>query len=186
MPKTKKTTKYLVPTVFAAVLVCALVMGVLYIRNYLMKQTIQERSYQLEEMVSQIQVNLNYGLETHWNLVTAIETAAEGKHLGDDRELCRAISETERDHRTDLYGCRIMLIDEIGTAYVRDGAVGIWDDINRLSDGEEHHTFISDTSNVDGTFLAFSQKLDDPITVGADEKRVTHLGLLKETDALKK
>ena len=59
MPKTKKTTKYLVPTVFAAVLVCALVMGVLYIRTYLMKQTIQERSYQLEEMVSQIQVNLH-------------------------------------------------------------------------------------------------------------------------------
>lgn len=186
MPKTKKTTKYLVPTVFAAVLVCALVMGVLYIRTYLMKQTIQERSYQLEEMVSQIQVNLNYGLETHWNLVTAIETAAEGKHLGDEQELCRAISETERDHRTDLYGCRIMLIDEIGTAYIDDGAVGIWDDISRLSDGEEHHTFISDTSNVDGTFLAFAQKLDDPITVGADEKRFTHLVLLKEIETLKK
>ena len=186
MPKTKKTTKYLVPAVFAAVLVCALVMGVLYIRNYLMKQTIQERSYQLEEMVSQIQVNLNYGLETHRNLVTAIETDAEGKHFNDDRELCIAIGETERNHRTDLYGCRIMLIDEIGTAYIRDGAKGIWDDISHLSDGEEHHTFISDTSSVDGTFLAFAHKMDDPITVGSDEKRFTHLVLMKEIESLKK
>lgn len=186
MPKTKKTTKYIVPTLFAAVLVCALVIGVLYIRNYLMQQTIQERSYQLEEMVSQIQVNLNYGLETHWNLVTAIETDAEGKHFNDNRELCTAIGEAERNHRTDLYGCRIMLIDEIGTAYIHDGARGIWDDISHLSDGEEHHTFISDTSNVDGTFLAFAHKLADPITVGADEKRFTHLVLLKEIETLKK
>ena len=116
MPKTKKTTKYLVPALFVAVLVCALVMGVLYIRNYLMQQTIQERSYQLEEMVPQIQVNLNYGLETHWNLVTAIDTAAEGTHHNDEQELCRAVSEAERVHRTELYGCHIMLIDEIGTA----------------------------------------------------------------------
>ena len=186
MPKTKKTTKYLVPTMFSAVLVCALVMGVLYIRNYLMKQTIQERSSQLEEMVSQIQVNLNYGLETHWNLVTAIETEAGGKHYDNEQDLCRAIGESERVHRTDLYGCRIMLIDEIGTAYIRDGTVGIWDDINRLSDGEEHHTFISDTSNVDGTFLAFAHKLNEPITVGKDEKRFTHLVLLKEIESLKK
>ncbi|MGN0687023.1 MAG: response regulator [Oscillospiraceae bacterium] len=186
MPKTKKTTKYLVPILLAAVLVCALVMGVLYIRSYLMQQTIQERSYQLEEMVSQIHVNLNHGLETHWNLVTAIETAAQGKHCSDEQELCKAVSETERVHRTELYGCHIMLIDEIGTAYTRDGAVGIWDDIHHLSDGEECHTFISDTSNVDGTFLAFAQKLSDPVTVGADEKRFTHIVLLKEIETLKK
>ncbi len=186
MQKTNRKTKYLVPILFVAVLVCALVMGVLFIRSNLMQQTIQERSYQLEEMVSQIQVNLNYGLETHWNLVTAIETAAEGKHLGDEQELCSAVSETERVHRTELYGCHIMLIDEIGTAYTGEGAVGIWDDIHHLSDGEERHTFISDTSNVDGTFLAFAQKLDDPITVGADEKRFTHIVLLKEIDTLKK
>ena len=186
MPKTKKTTKYLVPTLLAAALVCALVIGVLYIRSYLMKQTVKERSYQLEEMVSQIQVNLNYGLETHWNLVTAIEKESEGKHYNNEQELCRAISEKEKVHQTDLYGCRIMLLDEIGTAYIRDGAMGIWDDISHLSDGEEHHTFISDTSNVDGTFLAFAHKLADPITVGADEKRFTHIVLLKEIETLKK
>ena len=92
MPKTKKTTKYIVPTLFAAVLVCALVIGVLYIRNYLMQQTIQERSYQLEEMVSQIQVNLNYGLETHWNLVTAIKENTEGSHYKDEKELEEVIA----------------------------------------------------------------------------------------------
>lgn len=78
------------------------------------------------------------------------------------------------------------LLDTIGTAYLHDGPVGIWDDIGRLADGKERHTFVSDTSNVEGTFLAFSKKLESPITVGEDDTRFTHLVLLKDIATLKK
>ena len=186
MPKRKTITNYLVPVLFALVVAASLAVGVLYIRSYMMKQTVQERSSQLEEMISQIRSNMDSGLETHWNLVTELETTVEGSHYGTVRELVEAIGILERSFCTDLYGCRVMLLDTMGTAYLVDGDMGIWDDIGRLSDGEDRHTFVSDTSNVEGTFLAFTQKLEQPITIGEDENRFTHLVLLKRIETLKK
>lgn len=185
MPKNKNKNKYIGPVLLMLVLVACLISGIIYIRSYMMQQTIKERSYQLEEMISQIRVSLDYGLEAHWNLVSGIKGASEGKHYGSARELTNSIGNLESCFRTDLYTSRIMLIDAMGTAYLNDGPVGIWDDIHRLSDGEECHTFVSDTSNVEGTFLVFAQKLTDPITMGTDEKEFTHIILLKDIDSLK-
>lgn len=185
MHKKRNITKYLVPVLFALVVAAALLAGVLYIRSYMMKQTVQERSSQLEEMISQIRANMDSGLETHWNLVAGIKATAEGEHYNNEQELTEAIGKLEKAFCTDLYGCRVMLLDSMGTAHLVDGDAGIWDDISRLADGEEQHTFVSDTSNVDGTFLAFTQKLDQPITVGEDENRFTHLVLLKDIETLK-
>ena len=157
MPERKNITKYLLPVLFAVILTVSLVAAILYIRSYLMQQTVEERSSQMEEMVSQIRANLDNGLEIHWNLVAGLDAATEGMHYNNEQELCEAIAGLEKDHRTDLYGCRVALLDTIGTAYLHDGPVGIWDDIGRLADGKERHTFVSDTSNVEGTFLAFSK-----------------------------
>lgn len=185
MPKKGNKTKYLVPVLFVLVLTAALSVGILYIRSYMIKQTVQERSSQLEEMISQIRANMDTGLETHWNLVTGIKATVEGKYYEDEEELTGAIGMLEESFCTDLYSCRVMLLDTMGTAHLVDGDMGIWDDISRLADGDERHTFVSDTSNVDGTFLAFTQKLDQPIIVGEDENRFTHLVLLKDIKSLK-
>ena len=185
MPKRKKITKYLVPVLFLFVLAAAVVVSVLYVRSYMMKQTVQERSSQLEEMISQIRANMDTGLETHWNLVAGIQATAEGKRYKDEQELMEAIGMLEKNFCTDLYSCRVMLLDTMGTAHLVDGDMGIWDDIGRLADGEACHTFVSDTINVSGTFLAFVQKLDQPILVEEDENRLTHLVLLKDIEALK-
>ena len=186
MLKRKNINKYLLPALFVVLLLVSIASGALYIRSYLVKQTVQERSTQLEDMLSQIRINLEYGLETHWNLVSAIEFEAEATHYADEQALIGGINTMEKHFRTDLYDCRLMLLDTMGTAYLSDGSVGIWDDIGFLSDGEVRHTFVTDTSNVDGTFLAFSQKLEQPITAGADEKKFTHLVLLKDIRSLKK
>ena len=186
MLKRKNITKYLLPALFVVLLVVSIVSGALYIRSYFVKQTVQERSTQLEDMLLQIRINLEYGLETHWNLVSALELEAEATHYADEQALIDGINTMEKHFRTDLYDCCVMLLDTMGTAYICDGPVGIWDDIGFLSDGDARHTFVTDTSNVDGTFLAFAQKLEQPITVGADEKKFTHLVLLKDIKSLKK
>ena len=186
MAKRKNITKYLLSVLFALVLAVSLAAGVLYIRSYMMKQTVQERSSQLEEMISQIRANMDSGLEMHWNLVTGLNATVEGTHYNTEQELTETIGVLEKSFRTDLYSCRVMLLDTMGTAHLVDGDMGIWDDIGRLADGEDRHTFVSDTSNVDGTFLAFTQKLEQPITVGEDENRFTHLVLLKSIETLKK
>ena len=75
MQERKHTTKYLFPVAFAMILVVVLAFGVIIMRNSLMKLTIEERSGQLEEMVTQIQANLDSGLHTHWNLVEGLNNA---------------------------------------------------------------------------------------------------------------
>lgn len=186
MWKKQNIKNYIVPLLCALLLIVILGSGTFYIRSYMMKQTVKERSSQLEEMVAQIQVNLESGLETHWNFLSGIEKVMEGKNYADEEELIYSIAALEDELCTDLYGCRVMLLDTMGMAYLDDGEAGIWDDINRLAGGESRQTFVSDTSNVAGTFLAFCQKLRNPVTVGNDANTFTHIVLLKNINTLKK
>lgn len=185
MQERKHTTKYLFPVAFAMILVVVLAFGVIIMRNSLMKLTIEERSGQLEEMVTQIQANLDSGLHTHWNLVEGLNNASQGQHYEDIQELCDYIALLEKMFCTDLYGSRVMFLDAQGTGYLRDGSVGIWLDVSHLIDGSNRHTFVSETDNIDGSFLVFSQELDSPITVGEENVRFTHVVLLKDIRTMK-
>lgn len=185
MQERKHTTKYLFPVAFAIILVVVLAFGLLFMRNSLMKMTIQERTNQLEEMVTQIQANLDSGLQTHWNLVAGLNNAVQGNHFKNSQGVFDNIAHMENDFCTDLYGCRVMLLDEQGTAYLSDGPAGIWYDISHLLDGQKRHTFVSETDTIDGSFLVFSQELDSPITMGEENVRFTHLILLKDIQTVK-
>lgn len=185
MKERKQTIKYLLPVAFAMILVVSLVLGILFMRNSLMKLTVEERSGQLEEMVTQIQANLDTGLQTHWNLVAGLNNAVHGNHFKNSQDVYDNIAHMENDFCTDLYGCRVMLLDEQGTAYLSDGPAGIWYDISHLLDGEKRHTFVSETDTIDGSFLVFSQELDSPITMGEDNVRLTHIVLLKDIKTVK-
>ena len=185
MQERKNTTTYLLPVAFAMILVVSLVLGVLFLRGRLMKLTIEERSYQLEEMVTQIRANLDSGLQTHWNLVAGLNNATQGSHFKDSQDVSDNIAHMEMDFCTDLYGCRVMLLDAQGTAYLSDGPAGIWYDVSHLIDGKKRHTFVSETDNIDGSFLVFSQELDSPITMGEDHVRFTHIVLLKDIQTMK-
>ena len=59
MQERKQTTKYLLPVTFAVILVVVLTFGIFFMRKAMMKLTVEERSNQLEEMVTQIQANLD-------------------------------------------------------------------------------------------------------------------------------
>ena len=185
MKERKQTTKYLLPVVFAVFLAVVLTLGILFMRNSLMKLTTEERSNQLKEMVTQIQANLDSGLHTHWNLMAGLINAAQENHFGNSRGVAENIAHMEKDFCTELYGCRVMFLDEQGTAYLSDGPAGIWYDISHLLDGEKRHTFVSETDTIDGSFLVFSQELDTPITLSEDHVRFTHIVLLKDIRAVK-
>ena len=176
---------YLAPGAFAMVLVVLLAMGIVYLRSFFMEQAAQERSSQLKEMSGQICVNLDYNLEAHWNLVAGIKGELRHHSYANESELRQGIAEIEQIFRTDLYGCRVMLLDSMGTGYTTDGPVGIWDDLKFLADGTYRHTFVSDTSNVKGTFLAFCQKLTDGSKEN-ENNNYTHLVLLKDIKTIKK
>ena len=181
----EKSRKYLLPVAFVLILLLSLIWGIRYMRSALMKLTIDERSYQLEEMVTQIRANLISGLETHWNLVSGLNNAVQENHYANGQDIGASIVHLENEFCTALYGCRIMLLDEQGTAYLSDGPAGIWYDINHLIDGEGRHTFVSETDTIDGSFLVFAQELETPVTLGDDGVRFTHIVLLKDIVTLK-
>ena len=136
-------------------------------------------------MVTQIQANLESGLQTHWNLTTGLNDAIQGKHFENRQELCDNIARLEKMFCTDMYGSRVMLLDAQGTAYLHDGPVGIWNDVGHLIDGKNQHTFVSETDNIDGCFLVFSQELVSPVTMGEENVRFTHVLLLKDIQTVK-
>ena len=185
MQEKKRKTNYLLPVALVFILLLSLVCGIRYMRDALMKLTIDERSYQLEEMVTQIRANLNSGLQTHWNLVSGLNNAVIGNHFENGKEVSENMAHLENDVCTDLYGCRVMLLDEQGAAYLSDGPAGIWYDVSHLIDGKKRHTFVSETDTIDGSFLVFSQELDTPVTLGDDKVRFTHIALLKDIQTVK-
>ena len=177
--------RYLKPAALVMVLVALLVMGGLYLRSFFVEQTAQERSAQLREMSSQIRVNLDYNLETHWNLVASLKDSISSHSFGSAAEVQQTICQLEKNFHTDLYGCRVLLLDDMGRGYTSVGDVGIWNDIKFLADGAIKHTFVSDTSNVEGTYLAFTHKLEGKVKEGAGLE-LTHLVLLKDIKTIKK
>ena len=183
--KAKEYRQYLVHGIFILSLITLLVLGGFYLRSFFMKQAEQERSSQLEEMSSQLRVNLHYNLETHWNLVASIKDYVNAQSFSSKEQAQQGIKEAEGIFHTELYGCRIMLLDAMGRGYTTDGEVGIWDDLKYLADGAVKHTFVTDTSNVKGTYLAFSHKLQ---STAASERglRFTHMVLLKEISTIRK
>ena len=185
MSEKRRSSKFLLPVVFALILVLSLAWGVRYMRTALMKLTIDERSCQMEEMVKQIRANLKNGLQTHWNLVSGLNNALQGSYYENGDDVSDNIAHLENDFCTDLYGCRVMLLDEQGTAYLSDGPAGIWYDVSHLVDGKRRHTFVSETDSIDGSFLVFSQELDTPITMGENQVRLTHVVLLKDIQTVK-
>ena len=183
--KAKEYRQYLVHGIFILSLITLLVLGGFYLRSFFMKQAEQERSCQLEEMSNQLRVNLHYNLETHWNLVASIKDYVNAQSFSSKEQAQQGIKEAEGIFHTELYGCRIMLLDAMGRGYTTDGEVGIWDDLKYLADGAVKHTFVTDTSNVKGTYLAFSHKLQSTV---ASERglRFTHMVLLKEISTIRK
>ena len=185
MLKMQYAKKYIAPILCAVILVIILVIGIVYIRSYMAQQAVQERSSQLEEISSQIKVNLGYGLEFHWNLVSGIQHSINEEY-SDDNALIKEIKTLEEDYCADKYGCRLMFIDTQGNTFFDDGTAGIWDDINRFADGKDRHTFVSETSNVDGTYIAFVQELKEPVIIESTHDKITHVVLLKDIRTLKK
>lgn len=183
--KAKEYRQYLVHGIFILSLITLLVLGGFYLRSFFMKQAEQERSCQLEEMSNQLRVNLHYNLETHWNLVASIKDYVKAQSFSSKEQAQQGIKEAEGIFHTELYGCRIMLLDAMGRGYTTDGEVGIWNDLKYLADGAVKHTFVTDTSNVKGTYLAFSHKLQSTV---ASERglRFTHMVLLKEISTIRK
>ncbi|MCM1187753.1 MAG: response regulator [bacterium] len=172
------------PAALAVCLVLVLLVGNSFFTKYLQAQIFAERTTQLVEITSQVQVNLADALNFHWYYLTAAINTLEREAPDSEEEATAALKELGQILETDNYSSVLMLLDSEGNCYDANGKHGVWSDIELLSDGEERHTFITDNQIYGGSCWAFVRKLDAPLKTREDGLSFTHMALLKDARTL--
>lgn len=157
-----------------------------YFTKYLKHQIFEERTTQLNEITSQVRVNLSNALDFHWNyLITAVKVLKQ-QRFDTTKDVVAFIDSLEEFLVMERDSSMIMLLDNDGNCYDVNGKHGVWSDIARISSGKEQYTFISDSHIYQGGCWVFVQKLDTPAFVAESGARFTHVILLKDVSALTK
>ena len=184
MRNKSKNQKITLPVVLVAGLLLFIVIGGIYFMRYLERRIYEERRDQLNEITSQVYVNLNNTLSTHWNYVTFAVNLLEGYEADTIQEIAAYISELESILETESSGCRFVLLDSQGNCYDTSGYRGLWPDVNILASGEDRYSFISDSFIYQGNYWKFVQKLSTPLHIGEDDVSFTYIALLKDMQTL--
>ncbi|MCM1023871.1 MAG: response regulator [Prevotella sp.] len=183
--KPKGKGKHLaLPLALTACLLVFFLLGGSFFTKYLNSQIFEERTTQLVEITSQVQVNLGNALDTHWNYLTAAVNTLKQRELESAEDVSVRIGELESLLETESYSSRLMLLDGWGSCYDSDGKHGVWSDLDMISGGEARYTFITDSNLYGGSYWTFVQKLDTPMKTRTDDISFTHVILLKDVQTL--
>ena len=131
-PKSKKWY-FTFPATLVAVLLLFLIIGGIAFTRYLGQRIYEERTDQLNEITSQVYVNLNNMLSTHWNDITFAVNMLEGYEPDTIQEAAAYIGELERILETESRGCRFVLLDSEGNCYDTSGYRDLWPDVQILA-----------------------------------------------------
>ncbi|MCI8454347.1 MAG: response regulator [Lachnospiraceae bacterium] len=174
-----------IPAALIVGLLVFLLVGGSFFTKYLQKQIFTERTTQLNEITSQVRVNLNSALDSYWNYLTAAVNLLKQQRFDTAEEVTTYIRELENTLETEHYSSRLMLLDSRGNFWDADGKHGVWSDIDQISSGGEQYTFISDSHiYYQGSYWTFVQKLDVPLQAEGGTAVYTHVILLKDIDTL--
>ncbi len=166
--------------VTATCLLLFLLAGGRYFAKYLQHQIFVERSTQLIEITSQVQVNLSTALDSHWNYLTAMVNLLESQEYDSREDVIERVGILEQMMETDNMDSVLMLLDAQGNCYDSAGKQGVWPDMDRIIGGEEQYTFISDSLMYEDSCWAFVQKLPAPLYTQDTDTYFTHAVLLKD------
>ena len=167
----------------AGLLLCLLAGGICFAK-YLRQQIFVERTAQLNEITSQVRVNLTNALDAHWNYLTTAVNLLEKQRLTGEADAVNTIRELDQLLETDRYSSLLMLLDSQGNCYDARGNHGVWSDLDQISGGGTQYTFISDSYAFEGSYWAFVQKLEQPLPAGNSGLSFTHVVLLKDVYTL--
>ena len=182
-PKSKKW-HITFPAALVVGLLLFLMVGGIAFRRYLEQRIYEERTDQLNEITSQVYVNLNNTLSTHWSYITFAVNMLEGYEPDTIQEAAEYISELERVLETESRGCRFVFLDSQGNCYDTSGYRGLWPDVKILASEEDRYSFISDSYIYQGNYWKFVQKLSAPLYISKDDVSFTYIALLKDMQTL--
>ena len=107
------------PAALAVCLLLFLLVGGSYFAKYLQRQIFKERTMQLNEVTSQVRINLKNALDSHWNYLTTAVNALEVQKFDTVEEAVGKIGGLDAFLEMDSYSSRLMLLDGRGTAMTR-------------------------------------------------------------------
>ena len=180
----RKKHNIILPVLSAAGMLLFLLAGGIYFAGYLQEQIFVERTTQLNEITSQVQVNLENALDAHWNYVTIAVNILEEQEFDTLEDVTECLRRMEELMEAESYSSELMLLDSQGNCYDARGKHGVWSDIQMISGGEERYTFISDSLSGRGSYWAFVRKAVRPFQAEAEGISFTHVILLKDVHAL--
>ncbi|MCH5269656.1 MAG: response regulator [Lachnospiraceae bacterium] len=180
MKSKSKKQQITLPVVLVAGLLLIIVISGIYFMHYLEQRIYEERRDQLAEITSQVEVNLNNILSTHWDDVTVAANLLEVYEPETMQETSEYLSKLERILETESHGSRFVLLDSQGNCYDVSGYRGMWPDVHILASGEDRYSFISDSYIYQGNYWKFVQKLNTPIYISEDDVTFTYIALLKD------
>ena len=185
MKSNQHRRKLALPAVLIIGLLVFLLAGGSYITNYLQQQIFTERTAQLNEITTQVRVNLCNALDFHWNYLTAAVNLLKRQQFDTTEDVTAYIRELEQVMETEGSSSRLVLLDSHGNCCDGEGKHGVWSDISLISGGEERYTFISDSYIYgQGSYWAFVQKLEVPLQTEGGAEVYTHAVLLKDVYTL--
>lgn len=185
MSSDRKNDSIAFPAVLAVCLLLFLLAGGNYFAKYLKAQIFAERTTQLNEITSQVRVNLDSVLDSHWNYLTAAVNMLKQQEFDSSEDASKFIGSLEQLLETDQYSSMLVLLDRQGNCYDAGGKHGVWSDIDRIAGGESRYTFITDSRIYENSYWAFVQKLEEPIQMLEEpDAGFTHVILLKDVFTL--
>lgn len=176
--KTKRNAA--LPAVLAVFLLVFLIAGGVYFSRYLQQQIFVERTTQLNEITAQVRVNLSNALDSHWNYLATAVNSLYHQELDTAGDTEVVLDRLEQFLGMDRSSAMLMLLDSHGNCYDAGGRHGVWSNIDLLASGEDQYTFISDSPIYQGSYWAFVQKLEEPVSTADGRVAFTHMVLLKD------
>lgn len=173
------------PAALTVGLLVFLLVGGIYIKKYLEQQIFVERTTQLNEITSQVRVNLCSALDFHWNYLASAASLLERQPFDTEEDVAAYIHELEQILDTGGISSRLVLLDSRGNCFSTAGKHGVRSDIDKISGGASRYVFISDSHvYTQGICWAFVQKLETPLRTEGDAQVYTHAALLKDINAM--
>lgn len=169
-----------------AVILCGSATGGIFFSRYLNHQIYKERVSQLTESTELLYKDLENTLDSQWLYVSAVISGMRYRHPENISQMRSYMQTVSRQLDLDNLGSHVILLDEDGVFYDKNGKQGIWSGASEIDNEKDCQSFLVDSMGSDENQMAFAWKLKQgiQIDVGTKNSSITHVILLKKMSTL--
>ncbi len=166
----KKTILIFVLIVLGFVVTVAIFFS--YFNRYVDNILYRERLKQMEEVTSQLFVNVDNAIENRWDIAKARKKELENTDLSTLDDFYIYMGKTSEICSFEEKQTELIAIDSTGKYYTKDGAKGLLREVSYIEDDPDFVSYVSNSISTSQNSMVFLYRLSDPITLKNDNKEV--------------